>query len=59
MYSITVHKVHKHGKKHSIYVHLYCTCNINKTVKQGKYMSQEKRIKGYRNRGIKTILIDV
>ena len=26
------------------YVHLYCTCNINKAIKQGKYMSQEKII---------------
>ena len=51
MYSITVHKVHKNGQKHStVYfmyictVHLYCTFNINKAIKQGKYMSQEKII---------------
>ena len=31
--------------QHSVfYVHLYCTCNINKAIKQGESMSQKKKI---------------
>ena len=46
MYSITVHT---NGQKHSTVYFMYmctaqCTCNIKKTIKQGKYMSQEKII---------------
>ena len=45
MYSIIVQEVHKNSQKHGIfYVHLYCTCNIKKPIKQVKYLLQEKII---------------
>ena len=45
MYSIIVQEVHKYSQKHGIfYVHLYCTCDIKKPIKQVKYLLQEKVI---------------
>ena len=38
------HRTQKRSKtQHNVlYVHFYCTCNINKTIKHGKYMLQQK-----------------